>query len=760
MTELATINEEARPGLTAAQADERDRALLKRRSLADRLARRMVKLGGVTIIFSILAILFVILAVIYPLFKKPSVTMAGTVMLSAERGQPLTFGVDEYRQAAYVVFPSGIQFVSLEKKGPLSFVPFPDLNGARAEGVAKTQGDLLMLGLSDGRVLPARVHFKVTYQDNARTVVPELETLEPLVLGENGGGVSILAAASTGEGYSVAGATSQDTVSWVTREERKNLMGGVVRKERRKDFILPAKGAITALAMDAKGNHILAGTASGQILRVEAGGSGGEKGTIETVGATSRPGVGVSALGYLIGFETLVVGDESGEVNGYHLFRGEDERVRMIRVHGFAPHEKPVVSIFASPRDKGFVTGGKEGVVRYHFGTSGETQYAVRATGEGGLVSTQLTPKVDGLMAVSRSGQLSWWAVDNPHPEISWDTLFGEVLYEGYPEREYVWQSSSGSDAFEPKFSLVPLVIGTLKGTFYALLFAIPLALFGAFYTSQFTHPAYKNVVKPVIEVMAALPSVVLGFFAALWLAPQVEKILPGLILFPFVMAALVLAALLVFHGSPSLAVKVKRPGSEIWVLIAVVAVAGTAGFYLGEVLERALLGGDYRLWLNSVLGLSYDQRNSLVVGLAMGFAVIPIIFTIAEDSLSNVPPHLTAASLAVGATPWQTALNVVLPTASPGIFSAIMIGFGRAVGETMIVLMATGNTPVMNWNIFSGFRALSANIAVELPEAPDGSTHFRILFLAAFILFVMTFMVNTFAELVRLRLRERYRTL
>jgi phosphate transport system permease protein len=177
----------------------------------------------------------------------------------------------------------------------------------------------------------------------------------------------------------------------------------------------------------------------------------------------------------------------------------------------------------------------------------------------------------------------------------------------------------------------------------------------------------------------------------------------------------------------------------------------------LGGFVEALLFGNDYRAWLLRVLGLTYDQRNSLVVGFAMGFAVIPIIFTIAEDSLSNVPSHLTAGSLALGATRWQTAVRIVLPTASPGIFSAIMIGFGRAVGETMIVLMATGNTPVMDWSIFNGFRALSANIAVELPEAPEGGTLFRVLFLGALLLFFMTFTVNTAAEVVRLKLRKRY---
>jgi phosphate transport system permease protein len=202
------------------------------------------------------------------------------------------------------------------------------------------------------------------------------------------------------------------------------------------------------------------------------------------------------------------------------------------------------------------------------------------------------------------------------------------------------------------------------------------------------------------------------------------------------------------------------RTGGEVFLLLPVVVIGAWIAFALGGLLEMKLLGGDYRAWLFSALGLTYDQRNSVVVGVAMGFAVIPIIFTITEDSLANVPQHLRAGSLALGATRWQTAIWITLPTASPGIFSAIMIGFGRAVGETMIVLMATGNTPVMDWSIFNGFRALSANIAVELPEAPEGGSLFRVLFLAAFLLFCLTFVLNTIAELVRLRLREKFRYL
>jgi phosphate transport system permease protein len=172
---------------------------------------------------------------------------------------------------------------------------------------------------------------------------------------------------------------------------------------------------------------------------------------------------------------------------------------------------------------------------------------------------------------------------------------------------------------------------------------------------------------------------------------------------------------------------------------------------------ESFLFNGSYRPWLEAHLGLNYDQRNAIVVGMAMGFAIIPIIYSISEESLSNVPKNLIAGSLALGATRWQTLAHLVLISASPGIFSALMIGLGRAIGETMIVLMATGNTPIMDWSPFNGFRTLSANIAVEIPEAPHGGTLYRILFLAGLLLFVVTFLINTVAELVRQRLRQKY---
>ena len=268
-----------------------------------------------------------------------------------------------------------------------------------------------------------------------------------------------------------------------------------------------------------------------------------------------------------------------------------------------------------------------------------------------------------------------------------------------------------------------------------------------------------RTTVKPAIEIMAALPTVVLGFLAGLWLAPLVENNLAGVLLSLVLLPACVMLAAYAWHLLPEDLRGRVPDGWEAALLMPVVALSIWLIFQLGHPIEARFFGGDMPNWLSNELGVKYEQRNSLVVGIAMGFAVTPTIFSIAEDAIFSVPKSLTSGSLALGATPWQTMMGVVLLTASPGIFSAVMIGLGRAVGETMIVLMATGNTAVMDFSLFSGFRTLSANIGVEMPEAGVGETHYRLLFLAALVLFAFTFVVNTAAELMRQRLREKYQT-
>ncbi len=292
------------------------------------------------------------------------------------------------------------------------------------------------------------------------------------------------------------------------------------------------------------------------------------------------------------------------------------------------------------------------------------------------------------------------------------------------------------------------------------MVFAIPLSIMGAIYTAYFMSAGLRNVVKPTIEIMAALPTVILGFLAGLWFAPMVEAYLPAMFLLFLVVPAAILIAAYLWQRLPETMRHAVPHGWESVLLVPVIILATAIVFWVSKPIELWMFGGNLPLWLNQELGISFDQRNSFVVGIAIGFAVIPTIFSISEDAIFGVPKHLTTGSLALGATAWQTMAKVILLTASPGIFSAVMIGLGRAVGETMIVVMATGNTAIMDLNIFQGFRALSANIAVEMPESELGSTHYRILFLAGLVLFMATFFFNTLAEVVRQRLRVKYSTL
>jgi phosphate transport system permease protein len=510
--------------------------------------------------------------------------------------------------------------------------------------------------------------------------------------------------------------------------------------------------------------------------------------------------------------------------------------VRMVSAHELEPAGKGAVTALApSRRTRLLGIGYADGSLACAYMTSGKVTAQAAGALDGSVLALTLSPKQDALVARSESGL--WRTPLAPrHPEASAAGLWGKQWYETYPQPEFVWQSTGGTDDFEPKLSLMPLVFGTLKATFYSLLFGVPLALLAAIFSSEFLSPRLRVPVKSTIEMMASLPSVVLGFLAGIVLAPFVQSMLPAVLAcfasvplallagaylwqllpgrlavrwggWPRLLAILamlpagVLAArwlgpvleALLFAGDAELWLD-GRVGSPLggWVFLllplSLVVVVGAAGSWGAAALRkhsarwsraasarfdlgRFLLGGVLTVALALLAGLAltamgfdprggligtYAQRNALVVGFVMGFAIIPIIYTVAEDALSSVPAHLREASLGAGATTWQTALRVIVPTAMSGLFSAIMIGLGRAVGETMIVLMATGNTPVMEWNVFSGFRTLAANIAFEMPEAVKGDTHYRVLFLAALVLFALTFAVNTLAEVVRQRFRKR----
>ena len=495
-------------------------------------------------------------------------------------------------------------------------------------------------------------------------------------------------------------------------------------------------------------SDLFVGTREGRLLDLAP-----EDGTVRSAAEFGEP---IQAMGFALGQSSLLIGGAHGKLSAYQRVR-VNEVFQLQDFHQFKALDGPVLGFQPSLRDKRFLVWTNREARVDHLTTERE-MFETLLDGPG---VAALAPRGDLILHANQAtGALSRWSLDAPHPEVSFGLLWGKTHYEGYEKSEYVWQSTGGSDDFEPKFSLVPLVFGTLKGTLYAMLFAFPLAVLGALYTSQFATPRFKNVIKPTVEIMAALPSVVLGFLAGLVMAPLLDRMAVEVLVYPFVV--MLLALLLMPFWS-----RLSQPfrnafgtGREALWMLPVLLTGVWLASLVGPWFEQAYLAGSYHTWLQTTFGVTYDQRNSLVVGFAMGFAVIPIIFTISEDALSSVPRSLTSASLACGASPWQTAWRVVLPTASPGIFSATMVGLGRAIGETMIVLMATGNTPIMDWSPFNGMRTLSANIAVEIPEAPLHGTLYRVLFLAAFLLFIFTFILNTVAELVRQRLRRRYESI
>jgi len=488
--------------------------------------------------------------------------------------------------------------------------------------------------------------------------------------------------------------------------------------------------------------------------------SGGEPGTFREKQVDVLPvGTLISSMVFLNGDLSLLIGDSSGMVAQWSLVRDEQNRFTMQRIRAFKVSETRIPVIRSEQRRKGFLTVDVAGVVGIYHSTA-ERMLIQRQVGSSIPAAVALSPRANAFLLLDSDHKMHYWRVENEHPEVSLQAIWGKVWYESYPKPAYIWQSSSASNDFEPKFSLTPLLFGTQKAAFYAMLVAIPLAIMGAIYTAYFMAPRMRLLVKPSIEIMEALPTVILGFLAGLWLAPFVEENLAGIFAMLIVIPFGVMLFAFCWQQLPRRMQHFYPEGWDAALLIPVVMLSGWLAFLVSPWLEELFFQGDLRLWFKQEWGIGYDQRNALVVGLAMGFAVIPTIFSITEDAIFSVPKHLTVGSLALGATPWQTMIRVVLLTASPGIFSAVMIGFGRAVGETMIVLMATGNTPVMDLSIFQGMRTLSANIAVEMPESEVDSTHYRVLFLAALVLFLFTFVFNTLAELIRQRLRNKYSSL
>ncbi len=916
----------------------------------DRIAEGVIRIGGSAVLLSVLGILVYLVAIVVPLFRAGAVEPPATIA-SAHTAETLALQLDEYNQGFLLLDASGnlkalhagtgemlgeqpiadggLPTTAISRWARDGHIAFGNADGSIQTGTIRFTSKVhavtpceLDLPIGTSRPVPQandsgfRPLIERVDEEQVRVTSPDIQLSSPVQVKLGSGPIRHIDSFADGRQQFVIVIRESGPASYSFIRTTRPLGGGAPRTRLTTYPIelVPRESPPDWFFISGDGKHIYCIWRDGLCQRYSASNPKNEPIVLaETVQISDSP---ITAATMLIGSLTLVIGDEQGTVSGWFpapspVAQTPDQQ-HLVGAHTFAGPGGPVASLATSWRDRSvLITDTKGNAVIRHMASEKRIATLHSTTASPGLAGA-IAPKNDAMAVLHADGTITHATYEPGFPEITFRSLFAPMHYEGQSSPSFVYQSSAGDDAAEPKLSLTPLIFGTLKATLVAMLFACPLAVFAAIYSSEFLSPTLRRTIKPTIEIMASLPSVVLGFIAAMVVAPLVRDLLPGIMLAMLTVPLTILFAASLWTTIPT-RIRSRYKRKTQLALVGLSLIVGIAAAYLaGPSIERTLfrptptdllvLAGSYQpvdadeipawvgirdalspaderhlrrdglyfrqgavvkpvepaaaewdamrttlteqgldspgiiRWLNSEIGgpwpgwfvalipvgaiislllsargfalvrrsapdsrselievviavsqpfaalvltgliaalaatllsaLGFDSRdsifgsftprNSLIVGVIMGFAIIPIIFSISEDALVSVPNTLRAASLGAGASPWQTAIRVVLPVAASGIFSASMIGLGRAVGETMIVLMATGNTPTMTLNIFEGFRTLAANIAVELPEAPKGDALYRVLFLCGLILFLMTFIINTTAEIVRQHFRKK----
>ena len=720
---------------------ERDR----KRLMKDRFARWLVSAGGITVLAALVLLFVYLLSVVIPLFSDAKITPNVSIE-SITTEKPVILGVADNGEHAYVV--SKLGYVDFWALGSHSITPFKtDELGSRYRlhrsnrfthgwvGAASRSGDVLLY----------KPQLRNVVKNEKRVFSPKIDRIsQPFDLKFSDEYSLKSFDYAVGSSITLAGYYDDRRVRVRWQESNQDVHSY--------QFPQPFEH-LDQLIMTPDGNTLYLRSGS-ELVVAKKGALDFSIREVVDLSLGQEKAV-VTNINLLAGGYSLLVTYQDGLVaQWFDTVKNGLRGLTHVRDFQLASQ---LTFLLPDTYRKGFYSFYTNGTVKSHYTTSEKLAIFQRIYDKSPQLAAMSNNETYLLTLSGNELRLAY--VDNAFPEVSWSSLWQKVWYESYPEPEYVWQTSSADDEFEAKYSLVPIAFGTLKAAAFAMMFAVPIAVLGAIYTAYFMTPTMRRVVKPSIELMEALPTVIIGFIAGLWFAPVVESHLSAVIALTLVLPISIIMVGGLWNRLPNVWTSRLPNGLHVVILMPLMVLLTVLIWSQSTNIEWLLFDGDVRVYL-AEKGIGFDQRNALVVGFAMGFAVIPTIFTIAEDAIFSVPKHLSDGSLALGATSWQTLIHVVLLTASPGIFSAVMMGLGRAVGETMIVLMATGNTPLIDWNILEGMRTLSATIAVEMPESEVGSSHFRILFLAALILLVFTFVVNSLAEWVRQRLREKYRAL
>lgn len=776
----------------------------KRRRRKDKVTNGLIAGGGIFVLIAITAIFFELLRVSLPLFTGGGSEEVNHYKTAAVTPNTALLQIDEHNETGMRLLPNAqLEFFNIKTNKPIKTFTLPVPAGVKVSKVKR--GTIVQhhvgLGLSNGQLVVFQPEMQSQGLGKDRVVTVNVKYPygnTPLTVNDAGTPLTIYDIQDQSGELAVMAVLNGQLVLQTYTNEAGGDEGGLslagsafnIEGEDTTDAVftrtanipIAAANNIKAVEIGQGGRRLYAVAKNGKIEVMRH--HNGQVTPHQSIDTKAE----VSAVSMLQGDISLLIGDTKGNVHQWFNVKDTKddgtETNTLTKIRSFHLAGSPITTIEPEVSRKGIVAGDETGNVGYFYTTSNRTLDRMKM-GDKPITALNMSAHGDGLL-VGNTTENSFWKLDAEHPEFSTSAMWGKVWYESYPKPNYTWQSSAGNVDYEPKISLMPLTFGTLKAAFWAMLLSAPLAIAGAMYTAVFMSPVLRTKVKPALELMEALPTVILGFLAGLWLAPIVTQNLPAVFILLIVAPIVILLAGFLWVQMPLERRNSIPAGITPAVLVLPLIIAGVITFLISDYVETKVFSQfsgsmvefvkadtiDFSKSLGSFfstghfdaqyggLGIEYVNLNALIVGLMMGFAVIPTIFSIAEDALFAVPRHLTNGSLALGATPWQTMTRVILPTASPGIFSALMIGLGRAVGETMIVLMATGNTPIMDLSLFNGMRTLSANVAVEMGEAELGSTHYRVLFLSALVLFILTFFLNTLAEVVRNRLRKKYGSL
>jgi len=732
---------------------------VKRRNVKDTAAKFGISIGGVSIILAVLLIMFFLLYVVLPLFVPATVEKQSQYGLPGSTSETtLYYGVDEYQETALRFTQSGKLFGFDVNSGQILNETTLPLNGQQISSfsIVSDLDNILAFGLTDGSVLIAKYSYDVSYPNDKRTITPKVE----FPFGEE----AIAVAPSAIEKLSVKVQDSDLVMAYLLAgskevvvkqfEKVESMLSDSITLEDGYQGSFVTHSPVDWLLLDGSMRNLYVVSKSGtteyyNIADIE------NPVKVQHVNMLDS-NESLTTVRFLLGNYSLMLGTDKGNIIQWFPVRDKQNEFALHEIRKFSAGTAPIHTIAIEKARKGFATTDSNGQFNLYHSTAERHLNSTQVSeGEAGFVV--LSNRANGALVETQSGDLVHYLIDNQHPDVSFSSLWGKVWYEGYEKPDYVWQSSSASSDFEPKFSMTPLTFGTIKAALYSMLFAVPIAVLAAIFTAFFMDKQTRQWIKPSVELIEALPTVILGFLAGLWLAPHMEANLPGFFAFLVVIPLGIILFGFAWSRLPRAYRLMVPVGKRAVLMVPVVFFLGWLAMALSDPIQNAFFDGDMRHWLTFSAGIDFDQRNAMVIGFAMGFALIPTIFSVTEDAIYNVPAYLVNGSLALGASGWQTLVGVVIPTASPGIFSAIMLGFGRGVGETMIVLMASGNTPLMEVNIFEGMRTLAANLAVEMPEAAVDSSHYRVLFLSGLVLFIFTFAFNTLAEVVRQRMRRKY---